>query len=207
MKKPWCDPFADPAANDPIDLARGWFCWAGGGQFVPQPMTLSTIDAEGRPSARTVMVKDVNADGFVFFTSYQSRKMRELELNPSASLLALWALWAQLRRQISVAGKTRKTSATISDAFFAERTRHNQIVAWVSEQSSPDVDHATLAAKYAEFERHYAGRQISRPPYWGGIVLIPETIEFWLEDEHGLHDRLLFRRRGGKDWTRTRLSP
>jgi len=207
MGEPWCDPFSDPVANDPIELARHWFCVAGGGQFMPQPMTLSTADAEGRPSTRTVMVKDVSADGFTFFTSYQSRKIRELERYPYASLLAFWASWAQLRRQISVTGKTRKTSAAISDAFFAGRTRRNQIVAWVSEQSSPYVDHAALAAKCAEFERQYEGRQISRPPHWGGIVLIPETIEFWLEDEQGLHNRLLFRRQGNGGWIWTRLSP
>lgn len=207
MRKPWCDLFAYPVANDPIDLARDWFRWAGGGQLVPQPMTLSTIDAQGRPSARTVMVKDINADGLLFFTSYQSRKIRELESNPYASLVVFWALRARLRRQISVTGKTRKTSATVSDAFFAGRKRHNQIVAWASEQSSQLVDRATLAAKCEEIERQYNGRSISRPPHWGGIVLIPETIEFWLEDEQGLHNRLLFERQGDSEWTRTRLSP
>src|SRR6266404_1209709 len=115
MRKSWCDPFADPVTNDPIDLALDWFRLAGGGQFVPQPMTLSTADAEGRPSARTVMVKAITADGFTFFTSYQSRKIRELESNPHASLLAFWAQFGQLRRQIGVTGQTCKTSATVSD--------------------------------------------------------------------------------------------
>ena len=207
MGEPWCDPFSAPVANDPIELARHWFCVAGGGQFTPQPMTLSTADAEGRPSTRTVMVKDVNAEGFTFFTSYQSRKIRELERNPYASLLAFWACGAQLRRQMSITGPTRKTSATISDSFFAGRTRHNQIVAWVSEQSRPCPDRATLTASYAAFEQQHTGRIISRPPHWGGIVLIPETIEFWLEDEQGLHNRLLFERRDNSGWTRTRLSP
>jgi pyridoxamine 5'-phosphate oxidase len=167
-------------------------------------MMLATVDGFGRPSTRMVIVKQVNEDGFTFFTSYQSRKAQDLASNPYASLLGYWP---QVKRQISVIGRTHKTSDAVSDAYFAGRPRGSQIVSWASEQSSLLTDPAALASRCSEFNRHFAGKLVPRPPYWGGVVLIPETIEFWLQDEQQLHQRLLFQRQGESGWQRMRLAP
>ncbi|WP_454826316.1 pyridoxamine 5'-phosphate oxidase [Paraburkholderia xenovorans] len=191
--------------RNPFRQFDTWFKQAVDAQLPePNTMTLATVDARGRPSARIVLIKGVDERGFVFFTNYESRKGRELAANPYASLLFYWI---ELERQVRVEGRIVKTSAEESDGYFASRPLGSRIGAWASNQSQVIESRSQLETREREFSLLY-GDQPPRPPHWGGYRLVPEAIEFWQGRPSRLHDRLLYTRSGEhSDWQISRLSP
>ncbi|HST42997.1 MAG TPA: pyridoxamine 5'-phosphate oxidase [Conexibacter sp.] len=190
--------------DDPIELFRRWFADAQAAQM-PQPdaMTLATVAADGRPSARIVLLKGVDARGFQFFTNYESRKAGELRADARA---ALAFVWIPMFRQVRVTGDVTQLDAAESDAYFATRPRGSQIGAWASQQSRELADRAALEARVGELEERFAGGDVPRPPHWGGYLLEPREIEFWQGRENRLHDRFTYTRTDG-GWSRARLQP
>jgi pyridoxamine 5'-phosphate oxidase len=192
------------ADRDPIELFGEWFEQAKeSGILLPESASLATANRDGVPSSRMVLLKSFAADGFVFFTNYGSRKAREMEENPKASLLLHWVV---LQRQIRVEGPVERLGAEASAAYFRTRARGSQIGAWVSRQSEELEDPSVLKRREGEIEQRFKGQDIPSPPFWGGYRLIPEQIEFWQGRLNRLHDRLLFMRADG-GWTTRRLYP
>lgn len=192
--------------DEPLALFRRWYDeMERSGQVEPAAMTLATADADGRPSARVVLLKGADATGLRFVTNYESRKSRELTVNPHAALVFSWPA---LRRQVRVEGEVERAQAEWSDAYFAARGRGSQLGAWASEQSSVLPDRDVLEARRAAVEREYADRPLPRPPHWGGMVLRPHAWEFWSGRPDRLHDRFRYRRAAGGDgWVVQRLAP
>jgi pyridoxamine 5'-phosphate oxidase len=189
---------------DPIRQFARWLDEAGKvGLKEPLAMTLATADAEGRPAARVVLLRGVDARGFAFYTNYESRKGQDLLVNPRA---ALAFYWDALDRQVRITGPVERVSAEESDAYFATRHRGSQLAAWASPQSAVVADRAALDARYREMEERFAGREIPRPPHWGGYRVVPEVIEFWQARPNRFHDRLRYRREGDR-WILERLAP
>ncbi len=188
---------------DPIRQFEQWFAEAQAAQ-VPEPnaMSLATADREGRPSNRIVLIKGADARGFVFFTSYESTKGRNLAQNPFASLLFFWT---ELERQIRIEGRVEKTSAEESDHYFHSRPLGSRIGAWASIQSSV-TQRADLEAREARFAAEY-GDHPPRPPQWGGYRLVPDAIEFWQGRPSRLHDRIKYLRNTDGNWQIVRLAP
>ena len=190
---------------DPIALFQRWFDDAIAARFpLPEAMSLSTVTAEGKPTARMVLLKRVDTDGFVFFTNYRSAKARELETNPNACLVFFWPL---LERQVRIEGVVTKTSETESREYFATRPRGSQIGAWASPQSEVISGREMLEQRRAELEETYRDREIPWPEHWGGYCLKPERIEFWKGRPDRLHDRLLYVRQNDGSWIIQRLAP
>jgi pyridoxamine 5'-phosphate oxidase len=188
---------------DPIRQFEKWFGEAQSAE-VPEPnaMSLATVDSNGRPSNRIVLVKGVDARGFVFFTNYESAKGVDIAQRPYASLLFFWQ---PLERQVRIEGRVEKTSAEESDTYFHSRPIGSRIGAWASHQSRV-VDRATLEADEARFAAQF-GEHPPRPPQWGGYRVVPESIEFWQGRPSRLHDRIKFIRNAQTGWTVVRLSP
>ena len=204
---PLMEHFLSPSdlANDPIDQFASWYAEACDSDIVlPQAMTLATIDTRGRPTARVVILDEFGPQGFVFYTHYQSQKARDLAAAPHAALVFYWA--AQ-NRQVRIEGWVEKVSAAKSDAYFARRPRDSQLSAWVSMQSEALPDRQTLADQMRELDRHYAKREIPRPPHWGGYRVQPDRCEFWVERPGRLHDRFDYRLGPDDAWTLSRLAP
>jgi len=153
------------------------------------PAALGTADASGRPSVRIVLLRRADAAGFVFFTNYQSRKAHEVEENPRA---ALCQHWPTLEEQIRVEGPVERIDPAESDAYFAGRPRESQIGAWASDQSRELESRAVLEARILDVENRFAGQPVTRPPFWGGFRIVPETIEFWYGRAGRLHERLVY---------------
>ena len=192
------------APVEPWALFRAWFQRAL--EWDPEhanAMTLATADGDGRPSARLVLLKGFDEDGFRFYTNRSSRKGREIAANPRAALV-LW--WPDLHRQVRIEGPVETTDDGDSDAYFETRPRGSQIGAAASPQSEILPDRATLERRVVELERQFEGTVIPRPALWGGYRLWPESIEFWQGRLDRLHDRLLYRRRAD-GWSRVRLAP
>lgn len=192
------------AGDDPIAFFREWFDQALTAQ-VPEPnaMTLCTCSADGRPSARIVLLKEVGASGFTYFTNYASRKGQEVGVNP---LVALVFHWVELERQVRVEGAASVVPEEVSDAYFASRPRGSQLGAWASEQSTVIESRAALESRLLEVRNRFGDGPIPRPPYWGGYAVLPRAIEFWQGRPSRLHDRIRFRAVESK-WVRERLSP
>ena len=167
------------------------------------PATLATADANGRPSARVVLVRSVDERGFGFFTNYESRKGRELIENPFA---ALCFHWIALDEQIRVEGRVDPMPPEESDAYFRSRPRGSQLGAWASAQSRVLRTREELEVRYREIEQQYEGQTVARPPFWGGFRIVPHRIEFWYGRPDRLHDRLRYER-DGDSWTIDRLYP
>ena len=166
-------------------------------------MVLSTVDPDGRPSSRYVLLKEADARGFVFYTNLDSRKGGELAANPNAALLFHWK---SLRRQVRIEGPIGPVSAEEADAYFATRPRESQLGAWASKQSSPLDSRATLERQLEETRARFDGGAVTRPPFWSGYRVVPTAIEFWTRHEARLHDRARFTRENGR-WLRTLLYP
>lgn len=191
-------------ADDPLALFDRWFAEARASEpNDPDAMALATADANGRPSARMVLLKSHDRDGFVFHTDGDSRKGDELAVNPRAALLFHWK---SLRRQIRIEGPVAPISISKSDAYFATRPRGRQIGAWVSRQSRPLTDRATFEREIAAFAAKHEGQPIARPPRWSGHRLIPERFEFWIDRDDRLHERRLFTR-ATAGWEESLLYP
>ena len=190
--------------RDPFELFREWFAAArASGLELPEAMTLATADAAGRPSARTVLLKSADERGFVFFTNYESRKGHQLAENPRAALVFHWA--KEPRRQILVTGDVERVSEAESDAYYATRPVGSRLAAWASRQSRPISGREELERAYEAAEQAH-GEDPLRPPFWGGYVLVPETIEFWESRPSRLHERLRYIREAD-GWTLEHISP
>jgi len=191
-------------ANDPIAQFQRWFDEAVVAKMPdPNAMTLATVNAEGQPSARIVLLKGVDASGFTFFTNYESRKGGDLLHNPHAALLFHWV---QLERQVRIEGEVHKVDDAESDAYFLSRPLGSRLGAWASEQSREVAGREVLEAREADFRARF-GDDPPRPPHWGGYRLVPHWIEFWQGRASRLHDRIGFRRQDDGSWNIVRLSP
>jgi pyridoxamine 5'-phosphate oxidase len=192
-------------AKDPFRQFDKWFQEATAAKIAePNAMTLATVNREGRPSARTVLLKGVDGRGFVFYTNYESRKGRELDANPRAALVLPWVA---LERQVLVEGAVTKVTREESAAYFHSRPLASQLGAWVSQQSSIISGRAVLEDSMKALEKKYAGQPVPLPPHWGGYRLNPETVEFWQGRRSRLHDRLRYRREKDGSWIIERLAP
>ena len=190
--------------NDPFALFETWFREA----LKSEPndanaMTLSTVDADGMPDSRMVLLKGADAGGFTFFTNTQSAKGTELAANPKAALLFHWK---SLRRQVRIRGHVTPVTAAEADAYFATRARPAQIGAWASDQSRALPDRFALEKRVAEIGLKFGLGKVTRPPHWSGYRVTPDTLEFWRDRPFRLHERLVFAREGGA-WTTRRLFP
>ena len=170
----------------------------------PTAMTLATATPDGRPSARTVLLKQVDAEGFVFYTNGNSRKGRHLAANAHAALVFFWE---PLMRQVLVEGAVQPVSAAEADSYFASRPRLSQLGAWASRQSEPLASRAAFDRQVEEAEARFAGSSVPRPPHWGGYRVWPDMIEFWQGREGRLHDRERYYRGDGGQWEWTLLNP
>jgi pyridoxamine 5'-phosphate oxidase len=188
--------------DDPIEQFADWFERAGEDVPLAEAMTLATVDADGFPDARMVLLKGFGPDGFRFFTNYESAKGEELAANPRAALVIYWR---ELDRQVRVRGEIERLSPGDSDAYFASRPRDSRIAAAVSPQSRP-VEREELDRLYAELERELDGADPDRPEHWGGYLLRPARIEFWQGRDSRMHDRFLYTREG-EGWRIERLAP
>jgi pyridoxamine 5'-phosphate oxidase len=191
---------------DPLALFAEWFEEAQKSEpDVPEAMTLATVGADGTPSARMVLLKDVDSEGFVFYTNYESRKGQQLLAHPKAALLFHWK---SLKRQVRIEGSIAQTTVEEADAYFATRQRGSQIGAWASEQSRPLESRFALEKRVAEFGARYLVGSVPRPPHWAGFRLQPTLIEFWQDQAFRLHDRLEYRRPSADmPWTTRTLYP
>ncbi|HUS24462.1 MAG TPA: pyridoxamine 5'-phosphate oxidase [Candidatus Binatia bacterium] len=191
-------------AADPLEQLQRWLADASAaGQIEPTAMTLATVGAEGRPSARVVLFKGLHEGQLTFYTNYESRKGAELARLPHAALV-FW--WDRLERQVRVEGEVTKLPPAMSERYFLSRPRLSQLAALTSRQSRPLADRAELDARLAANERKHEGHDVPCPPFWGGYGLRPALFEFWQGRRGRLHDRVVYRR-GQGDWTRVRLEP
>ena len=191
-------------AEDPIELFKSWFAEAAKAEPAdPNAVALATADASGRPSVRMVLLKDVDARGFVFYTNRESRKGLEIQANPQA---ALCFYWKSLDRQVRVEGGIEPVAEAEADSYFASRDRASQIGAWASRQSRPLESRFALERRIAEFTAKFHVGTVPRPPFWSGFRLVPAAIEFWRERPFRLHDRTVYHR-DGSAWSVRKLYP
>lgn len=194
-------------APHPMEQVKLWLAeWIEVAPNEPAAMIVTTAGVDGRPSARNVLLRAVDERGLVFYTSYESRKGRELAANPQAAALFSWV---PVLRQILVSGAVVRTSAAESDRYWTTRPRGSQLAAWASEQSAVIPDRATLEERVAAAGERFAEGDVPRPEHWGGFRLVPDAVELWQGRPNRLHDRLLYRRPFGRDegWEIVRLAP
>jgi pyridoxamine 5'-phosphate oxidase len=195
---------ASEVAPDPIEQFRVWFAAAREAEiFEPDAMTVSTVGAGGRPSARFVLLRGLDARGFSFFTNYESAKARALAANPYAALTFGWLV---LHRQVRIEGPVERLPDNESDAYFASRPRAARLGAWASPQSQVIAGRDQLERALADAEARFAGDEVPRPAHWGGFLVRPERVEFWQGRAGRLHDRLRYEREGD-GWRLERLAP
>ena len=191
------------AGTDPFVLFQTWFDEAVTAEINdPDAIALASVNADGMPSVRMVLLRQWSEDGFLFFTNYQSRKSGELLATGKA---AFCMHWKSLRKQVRVTGQVGKATAAQSDAYFNSRGRGSQIGAWASAQSQPLGSRAELMAQVEAHDKKFPNA-VTRPPHWGGFCLVPDEIEFWADGEHRLHDRFRFTR-ADCGWDIQRLNP
>lgn len=189
---------------EPIGLIIDWLADARAHEpNDPNAMALSTVDADGAPDSRMVLLKDIDARGLTFYSNAESAKGLQLSGNPHVALLFHWKT---LRRQVRVRGTVQPVSVEEADAYFASRARESRIGAWASDQSRPLPDRAMLEAAVARETERFEGVEPPRPPHWTGWRVVPRSVEFWRDRPYRLHDRLRFDR-SGDEWTKTRLQP
>jgi pyridoxamine 5'-phosphate oxidase len=189
---------------DPIETFRGWLAAAAARRDEPISMTLATAASDGAPSARMVLLKQVDERGFVFFTNLDSAKARDLAANPRAALVFHWQ---DMGRQVRVTGSVEQVAADEADAYFATRPVASRLSAWASHQSSVIAGRAVLEERVAELAARWPDGAVPRPPWWGGYRVVPEVIEFWTHRDDRLHDRLRYTRDGAGAWGADVLAP
>lgn len=191
--------------GDPIEQFRLWLAEADeAGIYEPNAMVVATIDPDGDPSIRTVLLRGVSNDGFAFYTDYTSQKGRALQAHPEVAAVFPWYT---LHRQVKIRGVAEKVSPADSDAYFETRPRDSRIGAWASDQSQPIGSRDELEAKVAQMEQKFDGvDEVPRPEKWGGFLIRPHSIEFWAGRRSRLHDRIRFVK-SGHEWTTQRLQP
>jgi pyridoxamine 5'-phosphate oxidase len=190
---------------NPLQQFQIWFQQALEAEILePNAMTLATVNSAGKPTARIVLLKYVDENGFSFFTNYDSEKGRNLSQNPWASLV-FW--WGDLERQVRIEGKVEKLNSQESDQYFSSRPVGSQLGAWVSPQSKIIPSREVLDNRLEEFKKQYLAQNIPRPEHWGGFRVIPHQIEFWQGRENRLHDRLRYRLQPDHSWMIERLAP
>jgi len=192
--------------ESPIQQWHAWYIEAAEAELPePNAMTISTIDAEGMPDSRIVLVRGLDDDGLTFFGNYNSAKGQQLDANPVASAVFPWI---GLHRQVRVRGTVEMLPRHESDAYFASRPRDSQLGAWASPQSEVINGREVLNERHAEFAEKFAGIEVLRPPHWGGWLLVPDVFEFWQGRPNRLHDRFRYRRDDAtQDWVIERLAP
>jgi pyridoxamine 5'-phosphate oxidase len=190
------------SVDDPFALFSTLFERASSECNEPEAMVLSTVDLDGRPAGRYVLLKGVDAGGFVFYTNLESRKAAALAANPRAALTFYWPPQTQVR----IEGDVERVTDAEADAYFATRVRASQVGAWASRQSAPLSSRTELDERIREIEARFAGTTVPRPPHWSGYRVVPTSIEFWTRDVARLHERVLFQRADG-GWTRSLLFP
>ena len=188
---------------DPLAQFAAWFARAAHEAPLPEAITLATVDADGAPDARMVLLKGADSEGFRFYTNYLSAKARQLEADRRAALIAYWR---ELDRQVRIRGEVERLGAAESERYFATRPRDSQLGAWASPQSRPLGSRAQLDDGVRELEARFEGRDVPRPEHWGGYLLRPATIEFWQGQVGRLHDRFRYSREGD-GWRIERLAP
>ena len=192
------------ASPEPWELFSSWFEIARNAKILePNAMILSTVNQDGQPTSRVVLLKDFDQSGLVFFTNYLSQKGEQLAHNPRASIL-FW--WESLQRQIRIEGEVVKIGEEESDTYFQSRPYGSRLGAWISEQSQTIVDRTVLEKRQIEFEKKFEDGNVPRPDHWGGYRLAPNKFEFWQGRSNRLHDRLLYQMKQDS-WTRVRLAP
>ena len=191
--------------KNPIAQFEKWMHGTISSKIVPEPnaMTLVTSTLDGKPSARVVLLKSFNKEGFVFYTNYESRKAKELNENPNACIVFDWHI---MERQVRIEGIVKKTSKEESDRYFNSRPKDSQLGAWISPQSSFIDGRQELDDRKTKIESQFKEKPITRPPHWGGYVLKPHTIEFWQGRQSRLHDRLIYIKTD-EEWILRRLAP
>ena len=190
---------------DPVRQFADWFRQACDSDVLdPNAMSLTTVDADNRPSCRTVLLKYFDEHGFAFFTNQSSNKATHIAGNPHVALLFFWPGFA---RQVAIRGTASKMSAAETMRYFVSRPRGSQIGAWVSAQSSVISSRALLEAKFDEMKRKFTNKEVPLPSFWGGYRVVPSEFEFWQGRQNRLHDRFRYRHRDGGDWDIERLAP
>jgi len=192
-------------ASDPFQLFDEWFAEARASEpNDPEAMALATAGADGQPHVRMVLLKGHGPEGFAFYTNEQSAKGDQLRANARAALVLHWK---SLRRQVRIEGPVERVSAAEADAYFATRLRDSQLGAWASDQSRPLDSRTTFEEGFEQVERRFEGKDVPRPPHWGGYRVSPGTIEFWTDRPHRLHERRLFTRDADGSWSEGLLYP
>ncbi len=194
----------DKLVTDPFARFKEWFAEAEATEPEANAMTVATATADGRPSARIILLKGVDARGFVFYANQQSRKSVELAANKRIALLFHWK---PLARQIRIEGVVEQVTDAEADAYFASRPRISRLGAWASDQSRPLDDRVTLERRLAEYEAKYPGEDVPRPPHWSGYRVLPDSFEFWQNMPFRLHDRTTYTRNADGGWTVGKLFP
>lgn len=191
--------------GNPYELFKLWFSDAQSAEILePNAMTLSSINNEGYPNSRIVLLKGLNETGFVFYTNYLSQKANDLDRNPKCSLVFLWK---ENERQVRIVGNAIRQTHELNAEYFASRPRESQIGAWASKQSNMVEDRETLIKSFKDYEREFHGKDIPCPNFWGGYLVVPEKIEFWQGRPGRLHDRLVYEKQNNYNWKTYRLYP
>lgn len=189
---------------DPVKQFDAWFHAAVDAKVnEPNAMVLSTVDAQNRPSSRVLLIRNYSDEGFVFYTNYNSRKAQDIHTNNNAALLFFWP---ELERQVRIEGKLNKQTAEESDRYFNSRPRESRLGAWTSPQSEIIADRKALDDELAVITKRFEGKEVPRPEWWGGYVLVPDRIEFWQGRPSRLHDRICYLKESGS-WKIVRLAP